>query len=617
MKITYILYLFFLVFTLLNFSSCKQKDSHQTIQKTTLANADLQHKFDELNRLIAIDALDSVKMILGDFQLQAQRKGDAFYIGKGHSFRGYLHLIAHENDSAFYHYNLANEYYETIQDSVSLAKSLTNMAIIQANLGDFSGSELTAIEALSFLKNQKDQSSLSSIYNCLAISTFSLRNYTESIYWCQKALQTTTDDYSKMLYRNNLAVAQIHHQNYNDAISILNVLKNEKDIDDYPILKAKVLDNLAYVKWKNNENYLAENDLIEALKIRETSKDDWGKIASHAHLSDYYHEKDRQKSLQHAHEMYRYATQLNSPDDRLEAYEKLIANEEVDQVRQYAERYTLLNDSLVTSRNQVKEQFAKIRFDSEKNREENQNLRAETAEQDLEIERRKVYTIVLISLLLILGISSVAYFRFQKIRNERKLNEEIYETEAKMARKVHDELANNVYRLMSEVEHQHYFKSENDKQDVLSKLDDIYALSRDISRENSSIITDEKYPNELLSLVSSYKNEHVNIMLMGFDEVDWNNFSKDVKIQFYKVLQELLTNMKKHSQASLVVLKFNLEEKYFNLFYTDNGIGLTDNQMDAKNGVQITETRIEKINGTINFASEINRGLKVNIKIPL
>lgn len=197
------------------------------------------------------------------------------------------------------------------------------------------------------------------------------------------------------------------------------------------------------------------------------------------------------------------------------------------------------------------------------------------------------------------------------------MNEEIYETEAKMARKVHDELANNVYRLMSEVDHQHYFKSENDKQDVLSKLDDIYALSRDISRENSSIITDEKYPNELLSLVSSYKNEHVNIMLMGFDEVDWNNFSKDVKIQFYKVLQELLTNMKKHSQASLVVLKFNLEEKYFNLFYTDNGIGLTDNQLDAKNGVQITETRIEKINGTINFASEINRGLKVNIKIPL
>src|SRR5690606_41034839 len=99
--------------------------------------------------------------------------------------------------------------------------------------------------------------------------------------------------------------------------------------------------------------------------------------------------------------------------------------------------------------------------------------------------------------------------------------------------------------------------------------------------------------------------------------VNWMLFSKEKQIQFYKILQELLTNMKKHSEASLVVLSFQTERNNLLFFYTDNGIGTTENQMNTKNGIRITENRIEKIKGTISFVCEPNKGLKVNIKIPL
>ena len=46
----------------------------------------------------------------------------------------------------------------------------------------------------------------------------------------------------------------------------------------------------------------------------------------------------------------------------------------------------------------------------------------------------------------------------------------------------------------------------------------------------------------------------------GMDSVNWNDLETNKKIVFYRVLQELLINMKKHSQCSLAVITFNNNE---------------------------------------------------------
>src|SRR5690606_18325614 len=102
------------------------------------------------------------------------------------------------------------------------------------------------------------------------------------------------------------------------------------------------------------------------------------------------------KLLFHAGKMYEYASLLKSPDDRLEALQKLILAENPDKAKEYAIVYAKLNDSLNSVRNLARDRFAKIRYDSETNRKENEVLRAETAEQNLEIERRKLYATILI-----------------------------------------------------------------------------------------------------------------------------------------------------------------------------------------------------------------------------
>src|SRR5690606_5988152 len=376
-------------------------------------------------------------------------------------------------------------------------------------------------------------------------------------------------------------------------------------------MNAKITDNLAYVQWLNHSpgNHLSA--MLNALKTRKEIKDDWGQIASNSHLSEYFEKINPGKSLFYARQMLRKANELNSPEDKLDALKKLIRLENGEILKDLSAQYTKLNDSILQIRNATQDHFAKIRYDSEQNRKENQFLRAETAQQELELEKRKVWTVVFAALVILTSVAVLAFFRIQKIRHQKLITEEIYATETKIAGKIHDDLANNIYRIMSDMENTSEQILPQKKNELLNQLDSVYKLARDISRENAPIETGENYEEELLSLISSYKNENTNLVLMGFSGVNWKMLGSEKQIQLYKVLQELLTNMKKHSQATLVVLSFQTEKNNLNIFYTDNGIGITENQLNTKNGIQITENRIEKLKGSISFVCEPNKGLKV------
>jgi glucose-6-phosphate-specific signal transduction histidine kinase len=58
----------------------------------------------------------------------------------------------------------------------------------------------------------------------------------------------------------------------------------------------------------------------------------------------------------------------------------------------------------------------------------------------------------------------------------------------------------------------------------------------------------------------SGNTDTTQIITNGLDSVNWPTIEKTKKITLYRVLQELLVNMKKHSNSSLVVLSFNKKQ---------------------------------------------------------
>ncbi len=489
------------------------------------------------------------------------------------------------------------------------------MAIIQSDKSDYSGSEITAIEALQYFKNYENLNFISSIYNSLAISSDATDNHTEAIYWHNEAAESTNDKYSQQLYKNNLATSYLFLKEYSKTITILNDLLKDSIVQQNPDLKSKVIDNLTYAKWKQNPKVNLANEFNNALEIRIENNDDWGQIASHSHLSEYYTDKNHEKSLSHAQKMYQIARELESPDDQLEALQKLISLESPENSKRYAIRYAYLSDSLVTARNRAKDQFAKIRYDSEKNREENQELRIKDTENQLRIQKQRNTNILAFSGIGFLFSALFLLYYWQKSKRKREKLIAAYESEVRISKKVHDVVANDLYRFIIRLQNV-LSLHHSEKESLISEAENIYQSSRDISRELHDFDFKNDYNAEIRSLLSSYLSESVQIKFNLLDDEIWESVDDLKKMELFRVLQELMTNMSKHSQANFVLIQFIKEKKSIEIIYRDNGIGLPENESFRKSGIANTENRMESINGAITFESNKGKGLIIKISFP-
>src|SRR5690606_739474 len=92
------------------------------------------------------------------------------------------------------------------------------------------------------------------------------------------------------------------------------------------------------------------------------------------------------------------------------------------------------------------------------------------------------------------------------------------------------------------------------KEDVLDDIENIYNKTRDISKEISAVEVNENFPEQLSDLLLSYNNEETAVITQNISKMNWKMVSDLKKIAIYRVLKELMTNMSKHSRATLVAL---------------------------------------------------------------
>lgn len=512
-----------------------------------------------------------------------------------------------ESDSAYIYFNKAKDIFLIQNNKHQAAKCLINMAYISHYKGDWFGSQELNIDAIKLLNPQikEEKETLSSAYNSLGQSTHELKNYNEAINYYQKAIDFTKDESAFIIYQNNIANSYRYNNQFDEAIKIYQELLKDKNITENQKEYARVLDNLAYTKWLQNKNGVVKNELNKALNIRIKENDLWGQNASYAHLTDYFSDKDVKKALDFAYKRKTIVFENKSVDDQLEVYQQLILLENPSNSKKYFEAYQKLYDSIQLERNKAKNQFALIRFDSEKNK-----ANFLEAEAENEKKKNKILSLYIVVILLLL-LLCFAYFwhkrRKQKLEQEKVL--EVKKTELKYSKKVHDKVANGIYHVMSDIEN----KSEFNRDEILDKLEEVYEISRDISYDKKDEAQHENFAAKLSQLIGSFDSDKAKIYLIGNENELWSIISHQAKAEIFLVIQELLTNMKKHSQASRVVLNFKQENQQFYMNYSDNGIGISE--LNPKNGLQNTVSRISSLKGDVIFDTE--NGLKIIIKFPI
>ena len=91
------------------------------------------------------------------------------------------------------------------------------------------------------------------------------------------------------------------------------------------------------------------------------------------------------------------------------------------------------------------------------------------------------------------------------------------------------------------------------------------------------------------------------------------------ELQIYRIIQELLSNILKHAQATEADIQLTRHNGNLNLMVHDNGIGFDPEAARSKKGIgmQNLQARVEQLKGTLHYDSGKGGGTTVTIDIPL
>jgi len=519
-------------------------------------------------------------------------------------------------DSAFYYYNKVKFICNPVTDALDYVSTLNRMADIQQSQGDYTGSESTVTEALLYLKYIKNQQYAWNSYVILSINYLNTYDYKNAILYNQKALQLQTEPWRNLAAKNNIAVILIEEEKYKESLEIFLSLITKEEVISDDLFYAKALDNVGFCYFKINQPKKALYYLNKSLKIRQKKGNPFDLGKSYLHLAKFYEKRNSSLAKKYMLLSYNQFTIANNTDERLTSLKLIIQNSSDIALKKYSTKYVNLVDSIFEVRQKVKNQFARVKYDSKREKNENLKLKTHKAENELQLERQKnrniiSYIIIAISLSLI-----IVLYLYLTSRGKKEKIEATYKSETRIAKKLHDELANDIYHTMAFVENKNLALTEN-KEQLLNNLDIIYSRTRDISKENCAIITNENYVLGLKEMILEFNTSNTSIILNDLETISWNTLDRSKKTTVYRVLQELLVNMKKHSNANLAVINFKETDKNIIINYSDNGNGADLTQLSFKNGLHNVENRIQSIKGNVEIDSHPGKGFKVLLKIPL
>ncbi len=520
--------------------------------------------------------------------------------------KAYQYYDNEKTDSAYVYFNNAKEIALQQKDSLIASICLIQMSILAGDNGDHFGAQESALEALSYL-DKKDTAQSSVVQSCLhelGLISSDLKEYDQAIDFFTESLSYSKNNNSATETKNALANAYRDQKDYKTSIKIQQEMLDQK-IDS--IEYARILSNLTYTKWLNNPNYNAQADLLKALSIRLKENDRRGLNASFSHLADYYEKKDPDSALLFADNMYRNSISNKDSDDQLDALQKLVKLSPPNETKCYFLRYQQLNDSIQTARRAAKNQFAVARYRTEKHKKDFLKAESENIKKQSKIF---LQYLVLGFLFLVLVFSYLWYRRRQKtLKQEKEL--EVKNTALKYSKKVHDVVANGLYRVMTEIEN----REDIDKEHILDKIDDMYQKSRDISYDQPQT-PNLHFNDKLTKLLQTFETATLKVVVLGNTAQLWEKVTTAVSYEVEHILQELLVNMDKHSQATEVTLQFEQIDNHINIYYTDNGIGLSKDIV-FKNGLTNTGNRIAHIHGSLTFDTETEKGLNIKLSFPI
>ncbi|WP_276481187.1 PAS domain-containing protein [Paraflavitalea pollutisoli] len=198
----------------------------------------------------------------------------------------------------------------------------------------------------------------------------------------------------------------------------------------------------------------------------------------------------------------------------------------------------------------------------------------------------------------------------------------VLQAEEAERKKLGEELHDNINQLLGVVKLyiQHALMNAAVREELLHKcssyitqtIEEIRSLSRSLLPPS---LNEQGFMESLYQLVEDIghaRDMEIHVRHAGFDE---SKVADNRRLVLYRIIQEQLNNVLKHSQAEEVVIELKPSGAHTQLTIRDNGVGFNVADVRPGMGLNNIRNRIEVFNGEMEIDSAPGNGCSLRVKV--
>ncbi len=604
-------------------------------------------------------------------QLIDKRSGPVWLKGKSFAYNiiaiSYGDRGLYEESKKWHLFGL--EIAQNFEDKKPYYNKLYNLATMDVKLGNYDN----AIKHLhKCLEYKKDAKFISTVYNSFALIYYERDDYISALSYLKKSLEffeNKEDSKVKTVVIQNIGAISHFIKEYDEAIKYYNKAYYIAKSKGYHRITIDVMINLGLVYQDKKMYDKAEEAYKETLPIAEKL----GYLDKQVTL--YNNLEESSKSQNKYKEAYLFFEKKVNIKDSIRELQKDKEINELEvkfntlQKEKEIEFLTIENKNRNLELVNQKEAIRNLKLQQEIEEKENENKvlafqntaekalnentllkkneelrKAELRIQEAETNRQKGFKNIILYSFLILMIPVIGllitYYQKHKTQselnkkkdeiNEQKISSLLKDQELmvikasikgqdqerkRIAQELHDSIGGNLAAIKLQLNN----TENNDLTTINTQIDDTYEQVRSLSH---NLIPKKFTENNFCDVLEEYFNNigkasslHTSFIVYPRAEIDY--LKEDLKVETFKIIQELVTNVIKHSKASSIELQLNLVENDLSILFEDNGIGFKVEEKTDGIGYRNIKNRLQKISGTIHIDSRIKRGTIIDITAPI
>ncbi len=587
--------------------------------------------------------LDSMHFYLKKLE-NAIKPNDSVWVSRYNSSLGVYYSQKAEYNKAKEQQFVALRIGQNINDPLLIAKAYQRLGVIYKFLGDFEVSMDYVFKARDLAYTNKD--TLTGVMSDLVIGQnyWRLKKYKKAMNQITKAIEIAE-------FRNlgSDALAPVYLEKGNmllmfgkldEALKVYKKAEKLTEATGYFEGIAPIYSNIGAIYFfKGNFNKAIEYYKISLKKAIEFQDENSIGVAQMNLGEAYYNINKFDKSEEILKESLllfkRLKNKLNLVDNYNYLYELETKKKNYKKALDYFKLKNTYKDSILNENNLAKVSTLEVKYKTAEKEKQitKQNLEIKTKEATIASQRNT--QLLLIAGLGFLVLGGLLYYNRNKAQQKQKLQAAILkekergfeavvkasEDERKrISKDLHDGIGQEMAALKMAIGHiKDKEEDELKKQELNTILNNCAKSADEIRSISHQMMPRSLMENGLLEAINDllYGTFHYSDIKYKFEHFEVNQrFDERIEISLYRVLQELINNIVKHANASEVNVLLYKQERKLILLVEDNGIGMHKGNKKG-HGVLNIKSRIDMINGTINYQPSKNSGTSAMISIPI